>query len=62
MTQNVDGLHHAAGQSPDIVVEIHGNVREAKCMSCAWRGPMHAMLERVAPVRRIRAAPNAEAS
>ena len=47
VTQNVDGLHHAAGQSPEIVVEIHGNVREAKCMSCGWRGPMHETLERV---------------
>ncbi len=47
VTQNVDGLHHAAGQSHEIVVEIHGNVREAKCMSCDWRGPMHETLERV---------------
>jgi NAD-dependent deacetylase len=47
VTQNVDGLHHAAGQSPELVVEIHGNVREAKCMSCGWRGPMHETLERV---------------
>jgi NAD-dependent deacetylase len=47
VTQNVDGLHHAAGQDPSIVVEIHGNVREVKCMSCAWRGPMHETLERV---------------
>jgi len=47
VTQNVDGLHHAAGQSNDIVVEIHGNVREAKCMSCGWRGPMADTLERV---------------
>jgi len=47
VTQNVDGLHHAAGQSDDIVVEIHGNVREAKCMSCGWRGPMADTLERV---------------
>jgi NAD-dependent deacetylase len=47
VTQNVDGLHHAAGQSPEIVIEIHGNVREAKCMACDWRGPMHATLERV---------------
>src|SRR6476659_4502702 len=46
-TQNVDGLHHAAGQSDEIVVEIHGNVREAKCMSCGWRGPMADTLERV---------------
>jgi NAD-dependent deacetylase len=47
VTQNIDGLHHAAGQSPEIVVEIHGNVREAKCMTCDWRGPMHDTLERV---------------
>ena len=47
VTQNIDGLHHAAGQSPEIVVEIHGNVREAKCMACDWRGPMHETLERV---------------
>ena len=47
VTQNVDGLHHAAGQTPDLVVEIHGNVRQAKCMSCDWRGPMHDTLERV---------------
>ena len=47
VTQNVDGLHHAAGQSDDIVVEIHGNVREAKGMSCGWRGPMAETLDRV---------------
>jgi NAD-dependent deacetylase len=47
VTQNIDGLHHAAGQSPELVVEIHGNVREAKCMTCGWRGPMQETLDRV---------------
>ena len=47
VTQNIDGLHHAAGQTSDIVVEIHGNVREAKCMRCGWRGPMPETLARV---------------
>jgi len=47
VTQNIDGLHHAAGSSPDLVVEIHGNVREAKCISCGWRGPMAETLDRV---------------
>jgi len=47
VTQNVDGLHHAAGQHPDIVIEIDGNVREAKCMDCDWRGPMADTLDRV---------------
>jgi NAD-dependent protein deacetylase/lipoamidase len=47
VTQNIDGLHLAAGQSPDRVVEIHGNARAVKCMSCGWRGPMDEMLRRV---------------
>jgi NAD-dependent deacetylase len=47
VTQNIDGLHHAAGQDPAIVVEIHGNVRQVKCMDCGWRGPMDETLDRV---------------
>jgi NAD-dependent deacetylase len=47
ITQNIDGLHHLAGQSPEIVIEIHGNARAVKCMSCGWRGPMAETLERV---------------
>ena len=47
VTQNVDGLHQAAGSSPDRIVEIHGTVHEAKCLSCDWRGPMEPVLERV---------------
>jgi NAD-dependent deacetylase len=47
VTQNVDGLHLDAGHAPDTVVEIHGNVREAKCMACGWRGPMGDVLDRV---------------
>lgn len=48
VTQNVDGLHHAAGQDPERVIEIHGNVRQAKCTTCDWRGPMADTLARVA--------------
>jgi NAD-dependent deacetylase len=47
VTQNVDGLHHRAGQTPELVIEIHGNVREVKCMDCGWRGPMGETLDRV---------------
>jgi NAD-dependent deacetylase len=32
VTQNVDGLHHAAGSRN--VVELHGNPREGECVSC----------------------------
>lgn len=47
LTQNIDGLHQLAGSSPEIVVELHGNVREAKCVECGWRGPMAETLDRV---------------
>jgi NAD-dependent deacetylase len=47
LTQNIDGLHQAAGSAPALVVELHGNVREAKCLGCDWRGPMSETLERV---------------
>jgi NAD-dependent deacetylase len=47
VTQNVDGLHQAAGSSPETVVEIHGTVHEAKCLTCGWRGPMDETLARV---------------
>lgn len=35
LTQNVDGLHRAAGSGED-VIEIHGNVHELHCTRCAW--------------------------
>jgi NAD-dependent deacetylase len=47
VTQNVDGLHQAAGSSPDRIVEIHGTVHDAKCLACGWRGPMGPVLDRV---------------
>jgi NAD-dependent deacetylase len=47
ITQNVDGLHHAAGSSADIIVEIHGTTREVVCVSCGERAPMERALERV---------------
>ena len=47
VTQNVDGLHQSAGSSPAIMIEIHGTVHDAKCLSCGWRGPMEETLDRV---------------
>lgn len=35
ITQNVDGLHHAAG-SPS-VIELHGGIRNVRCLSCVSR-------------------------
>ena len=47
ITQNVDGLHQDAGIPPEIVVEIHGTLREFVCMKCGDGGPMELALERV---------------
>jgi NAD-dependent deacetylase len=47
VTQNVDGLHQAAGSDPELVVEIHGTMREVMCMACGARTPMADVLTRV---------------
>ena len=47
VTQNVDGLHQAAGSSADRMIEIHGTMREVMCMSCGERAPMERALDRV---------------
>jgi len=47
ITQNIDGLHHAAGTAPDRIVEIHGNVRESVCQQCGDRTDMDETLDRV---------------
>ena len=43
VTQNVDGLHKAAGNIR--VYEIHGNVHENYCMDCNASYPMEAILQ-----------------
>ncbi len=48
LTQNIDGLHQAAGSSPELVVEIHGTIREVACLDCGERAPMERALARVA--------------
>jgi NAD-dependent deacetylase len=47
ITQNVDGLHQAAGSDPALVVEVHGTLREAACLTCGDRMPMEQALQRV---------------
>ena len=47
ITQNVDGLHLAAGTSRDKLVEIHGTTREVMCLDCDDRAPIEAALDRV---------------
>jgi len=47
VTQNIDGLHQIAGNSPEIVVEVHGTMRRVMCWDCGMRAPMERALERV---------------
>lgn len=47
ITQNVDGLHQAAGSDPSRVVEVHGTVHDVVCLSCGDRAPMGTALDRV---------------
>ena len=47
VTQNIDGLHLAAGSSPERLVEIHGTIRETACLACGDRRPMRETLARV---------------
>ncbi len=48
VTQNIDGLHHAAGTSSELIVEIHGAARDSYCVRCEHREPIGATLDRVA--------------
>ena len=47
VTQNIDGLHARAGNSPQKIVEVHGNVHGVVCFGCGWKGPMMPVLARV---------------
>jgi NAD-dependent deacetylase len=37
ITQNIDGLHQAAGLDDEAVIEIHGNGTYATCLDCSTR-------------------------
>ncbi|MBZ5552418.1 MAG: NAD-dependent deacylase [Acidobacteriia bacterium] len=39
ITQNIDGLHQAAGSAPGIVIELHGTNRKAHCLDCGTEWP-----------------------
>jgi len=47
ITQNVDGLHQAAGVDPWRVIEVHGSVHQWACLSCEAGGPIQEALDRV---------------
>lgn len=45
VTQNIDGLHQAAGLPEEVVAELHGNVRQARCLGCLVRWPTEEVLK-----------------
>ncbi len=47
VTQNVDGLHQAAGSDPRRIIEIHGTLQDVECLGCGERAPMARALARV---------------
>jgi NAD-dependent deacetylase len=47
VTQNIDGLHQAAGLPADRVVELHGNAHEARCLGCGSRNSRSIVQARV---------------
>lgn len=57
ITQNIDGLHQAAGVASDRVIELHGNGTYAKCLSC---GKRHELSDVRAEFERTGAAPACE--
>jgi NAD-dependent deacetylase len=47
ITQNIDELHQAAGNSAGCVIELHGTMRRVMCWDCGMRAPMQKALDRV---------------
>ncbi len=48
ITQNIDGLHQAAGVADAQVIELHGNTMHAACLTCGQRyelAPLRAKFE-----------------
>jgi NAD-dependent deacetylase len=48
VTQNVDGLHQDSGLPDDRIIELHGNTRRIRCMSCSRIEPIKKVRERLA--------------
>lgn len=57
ITQNIDGLHQAAGTPADQVIELHGNGTYAKCLECGQR---HELADVRREFERTGAAPECE--
>ena len=48
VTQNVDGLHQESGLPDEKIIELHGNTRRIRCMSCRRIWPVEGVQRRIA--------------
>ena len=48
VTQNVDNLHQKAGNSPELIRELHGNMQMLICLHCGRRYPVTIVREKFA--------------
>jgi len=48
VTQNVDNLHEKAGNNPDLIRELHGNMQMLVCLHCKKRYPVTIVREKFA--------------
>jgi len=47
ITQNIDGLHQESGLPEEKVIELHGNNRRIRCMSCGEISSIHEAHKRI---------------
>ena len=47
ITQNIDGLHQESGLPDEKVIELHGNTRWVRCMSCGKKMTVHEVQKRI---------------
>jgi len=47
ITQNVDGLHQVSGLPDEVIIELHGNTRRIRCMSCHRLSPIDEVYKRL---------------
>ena len=53
VTQNIDGLHHRAGNSPEKIIEIHGTAFSVSCLKCGKRYERDEIEERIKSGERV---------
>jgi NAD-dependent deacetylase len=58
LTQNVDGLHRAAGSDP---LELHGTLAEVECLACGLRAPKQVAETQLARGVRVPRCPRCDA-